>query len=79
MKTHIQKQKNDLALRLPKAFAEYLGLKQGSPVEITVRNGGILVTPLTKKFTLSELLKGVIPENIHSEIYTDPATGKEIW
>lgn len=79
MKTHIQKWGNSLALRIPKAFAECLGLKDGSLVEITLRDSGIHITPLTEKFTLSELLKGVTPENLHTEIDTSPATGKEVW
>lgn len=79
MQTHIQKWGNSLALCIPKVFAEEMDLKQDSLVEITLRDGEMLITPLTGQFTLSELLKGVTPENIHTEIDTSPATGKEVW
>ncbi|MCY3973574.1 MAG: AbrB/MazE/SpoVT family DNA-binding domain-containing protein [Candidatus Dadabacteria bacterium] len=79
MQAHIQKWGNSLALRIPKAFAEETNLKQDSLVEVSLQDGRILVAPLAGKFTLSELLKEVTPENIHTETDTGTAVGKEVW
>jgi len=35
-----------------------------------VIDGVIIITPTVKKYTLSELLAGVTPENLHGEVET---------
>ena len=42
-------------------------------------NVALIIVPLSGKFTLSELLKKVTPENIHTEADTTPAVGREFW
>lgn len=80
MKTHVQRWGNSLAVRIPKAFAEETGLQPDDEVEITLREGQIVLTPEKgKTYALDELLKGVTPENRHDEWDTGPTVGHESW
>ena len=79
METHIQKWGNSLALRIPKALAAEGHLEQGTPVEIKVENGAVVIRPKRKRKDLQELLAQVTPENIHPEIDFGPPVGKEVW
>ena len=80
MKVQIQRWGNSLALRIPKSFAIESKIKQGSVVEVSVSDGKIVVEPVTEPdYTLDELLAGVTKRNLHREIETGSATGKEAW
>lgn len=80
MKTRVQKWGNSLALRIPKSFASEVGLKSDSPVEISTEDGKLVITPVAEShLTLKQLLAKVIPENVHHEVETGPATGNEAW
>ena len=80
MQTRIQKWGNSLALRIPKAFATETHLEQGTLVEMVLLEGKLLVTPLRQEaVTLDALLQGVTPENLHHEVDTGPAVGREVW
>ncbi len=80
MKTRVQKWGNSLALRIPKSFADEVGLKKEVPVDISLDNGKIVITPAAKlKLNLDELLEQVTEDNIHGEWETGPAVGKETW
>jgi antitoxin MazE len=80
METTVQKWGNSLAVRIPKAFAEEAGVLAGSSVDISVADGQIVVRRLRQpKATLDELLGAVTPENIHAEVDTGPAVGREAW
>ena len=74
MKARVQKWGNSLALRIPKTFASEVGLDSNSPVEMSLRDGKLIVVPVDKpKFTLKELLAKVTEENLHDEVDTGPA------
>jgi len=80
MKTKVQRWGNSLAVRIPKAFAEEVGLEDDSPVEMRLFKGGLLVEPSAIwEPTLEELLDGVTDSNLHDEIDTGPAQGSEAW
>jgi len=80
MKTRVQKWGNSLALRIPKSFAAEVGLDPNSSVEMSLRDGKLVVFPTEKpKFTLRQLLAQVTEENLHHEIDTDPVVGGEVW
>jgi antitoxin MazE len=80
MKIRVQKWGNSLAVRLPKAFATEAGLREDAPVEMTLRDGQIVLRPLSPAPpTLADLLRGVTDENLHGEWDTGPAVGKEAW
>ncbi len=80
MRTRVQKWGNSLALRIPKPLADQAHITQGSLVEIKVVDDVLrieLVAP--EAYTLDSLLEGVTEENIHEEIDTGEAQGKEVW
>ena len=80
MRTRVQKWGNSLALRIPKSFAEEAGLKNSSPVDVSLVDGRLVIAPVRKpKWTLNELLAQVTPHNLHGEVDTGPAMGNESW
>jgi len=80
MKTKIQRWGNSLAVRIPKAFAEEVGLRDGSAVEIRIVKGGLLLEPAPPRpLTLDELLDGVNESNLNGEVDAGPARGLEAW
>ena len=80
MKTRVQKWGNSLALRIPKLLADEVGLRKEASVEISLADGKIVITPVTRQeLTLEQLLAGVTEENLHPEIDAGPAVGNETW
>ena len=80
MKTRIQKWGNSLALRIPKSFANEVGLRKEASVEVSLADGKLVITPVTeRKLTLKQLLAKVTKENLHHEVDTGIAVGNETW
>lgn len=80
MKTFVQQWGNSLALRIPKAFAHQTRIKKGSPVSLSVKNGRMVMKPLTRrKYTLQELVSKITPQNCHPETDWGKPMGKEVW
>jgi len=80
MKTRIQKWGNSLALRIPKAFANEVGLQRETSVEVSLADGKLVINPVTQpKPTLKQLLARVTKENLHHEVNTGSAVGNETW
>ena len=78
MKTRIQKWGNSLALRIPKPLADEAGLDENAEVELTMRDGQLIVQPAAH-FTLEALLAQITPENLHDEIDSGSPLGNEAW
>jgi antitoxin MazE len=80
MKTRVQKWGNSLALRIPKSFAAEAGLREDTAVELSLREGAIVIQAIARApLTLEELLRGITDENLHGEWQTGPAVGREAW
>jgi antitoxin MazE len=80
MRAKVQKWGNSLALRIPKAVAEIVGLTEGREVELVVEDGRLIVkTTRQRKYTLEELLAQVSEENRHDEVDWGPPMGNEVW
>ncbi len=80
MRSRVQKWGNSLALRIPKSFANEVGLQKETPVEVSLVDGKLVIIPLAEpKPTLEQLLAKVTKENLHHEVDTGPATGNEAW
>jgi antitoxin MazE len=80
MKVQVQKWGNSLALRIPKPLTVELHIEQGSTVDVTVRQGKLVISPAaTPEFTLAELLAKVTRRNLHQEVDAGPAAGREVW
>ena len=79
MQTKIQKWGNSLALRIPKAFALNINIRQNELVDLSIGDGRLIITPITeKKYSLKELLAGVSKDNLHEEFDTGSPVGKEL-
>ena len=58
-------------------WAKDNNIRNGSKVEVIMEKGKIVILP--QKKSLDDMLALVNEENIHSEVYTGYAMGKEAW
>jgi len=79
MRLQIKQWGNSLALRIPKAFAESIGLHNDSPVEVSLEEGQLVIRPAAPALALETLLAQITDDNRHGEVATGPATGQEAW
>jgi len=79
MQTQIGKWGNSLAVRIPGAYAKDLQLQEGMELDVTLMDGGILLRPRRKEYTLEELVARITPENRHGETDWGPPVGRESW
>jgi antitoxin MazE len=80
MKAKIQKWGNSLGVRIPKALAQEVALETDSEVDLSSRDGAIIISPIRQKtLSLRQLLSGVTEANLHHEIVSDGPEGKEAW
>lgn len=80
MRTRIQKWGNSLAVRIPKPFAEEARMAEDSTVDVSVRNGKLVVVAVEEaEYTLAELVAQITSENRHTETDTGKPVGNEIW
>jgi antitoxin MazE len=80
MKIQIQKWGNSLAVRIPKSFAQEAHIDRGTLVDLALEEGEIIIRPVVEpQYSLNELLAKVTKDNIHGEVDTGEAQGKEIW
>jgi len=80
MRARVQRWGNSLAVRIPKAFAEQVGLGENAAVDLSLANGGLLIERAPEDgATLEQLLAGVTDENLHHEVDTGAAVGNEVW
>jgi antitoxin MazE len=75
---------NSLAVRIPKSFADAIRASDGKRVELTVKNGALVLQPLAKprrkpRYALDELLAGMTRDNVPQEIDWGPPRGNEAW
>lgn len=80
MRTKVQRWGNSLAVRIPKPFAEEVGLDQSSTVDVSLLEGSLRIVPVREPvWTLEALLGKVTEENLHSEVDSGPPVGRETW
>ena len=80
MQTRVQKWGNSLGVRIPRGLAEEVGLVAGTEVNLSSKDGQLVVTPaLPTRLRLYDLLAGVSECNIHSSIDMGSAVGAEIF
>ena len=80
MRKKINKWGNSLGLRIPKLIAAEVGLEENSLVNLTIVNGSIVISPERETpLELEAMLKQVTEENLHGEVNTGPAIGREAW
>ena len=80
MRKKINKWGNSLGLRIPKLVAAEIGLEEDSLVNITTANGSIVISPARETpLKLKAMLDQVTEKNLHGEVNTGPAIGREAW
>lgn len=79
MQARIQKWGNSLALRIPRPFAAEAGLENESLVDLSVVDDRVVITPLSPRYSLEVLLRGVTKDNLHGEVETGAPSGNEAW
>jgi antitoxin MazE len=75
---------NSLAVRIPKSVATTIRATDGKRVELTIRNGVLVLQPLAKskrkpRYSLDELLSGMTRDNVPEEVDWGPPRGNEAW
>jgi antitoxin MazE len=79
MKAAIKKWGNSAAIRLPARILASVHIEIDTEVEITQKQGCIVISPITQHYHLDTLLNAITPSNCHDEIDTDNPIGKEAW
>ena len=80
MRTRVQRWGNSLAVRIPKSFAEEVGLQDDSPVDLRLSQGKLVLEPSSPPPpSLEDLLDGVRKSNLHAEFDSGPVQGREAW
>ena len=78
MMTKILKWGNSLGLRIPKSLAKELDIEPNSQVDITVKDGRLIIRPVPRPaYELVELLADVTQDNLHDEVEFGEPTGRE--
>ena len=80
MLTTIRKWGNSLGLRIPKSFAMEIGMEEGSTVDLALEDGELILRPVRRRaYRLGSLLVNIHRKNLHDEIATGEAEGREGW
>jgi antitoxin MazE len=79
MHTQIGKWGNSLAVRIPGTYAKDLDLKEGMDLDVSLVEGGILLSPQPRRYSLEELVSRITPENTHEETSWGETLGRETW
>ncbi len=80
MKTQLAKWGNSLAIRIPKPVADAAKLRSGDALDVDVEGpGAVSIRKPQHEPTLEDLVRGITPENRHSETDWGLPVGKELW
>ena len=79
MQTKVQRWGNSLAVRIPKAFADDMGLAEESAIDMELTDGALRLSPASPTYRLDDLLSEVTDDNLHQEVDTGRAVGQEVW
>jgi antitoxin MazE len=78
MLVQISRWGNSLGLRIPKSFAERIGVEEGSRVEVEMDDDRIIISPARPRYALKDLLVGMDPETMGEAFDWGPDVGREI-
>jgi len=80
VQTKIQRWGNSLGLRIPRALAEDAGVEAGAEVDLSIRDGELVVRPARRvKYRLGELVGKITAKNLHREVDAGKPVGREVW
>jgi antitoxin MazE len=67
-------------MRIPRLLAREAGVDVGSEVDLSIQGGDLVVKPARRRtYGLEELLRKITAKNIHNEVDTGAAVGREVW
>ncbi len=66
MRAQVSKWGNSLGVRIPKAYAEEVGLAEGATVEVNVSGRKLVLTPTHPECHPAKLVAGITPKNRHA-------------
>ncbi len=76
MRTRVRKWGNSLGVRIPSALAVDARLHEGAEVEVTIREGQLVIVPV---LSLAELVAGITPANLPDLDDGGAPRGGEQW
>ncbi len=76
MQAYVTKWGNSLGVRIPRVLAHEIGIHEGTPVDLSIKDHHIVIT---KGLTLQALVDQITLENRHTEIHSGGACGEEAW
>lgn len=77
--TQIAKWGNSLGLRLPKSVALEAQVGEGDRVNVSVKDGAIVVRRNRPSYSLEQLVAKITPRNRHNESDWGSPVGDEAW
>jgi antitoxin MazE len=77
--TQIAKWGNSLAVRLPKSVALEAQVDEGDTVDVSVKNGAIVIRPSRPTYSLEQLVAKITPRNRHDGTDWGTPAGREAW
>jgi antitoxin MazE len=78
--TQIAKWGNSLGLRLPKSVAREAKLDEGDAVDVSVKNGAIVVRAARRTYSIKTLVSKMTAHNRHKETsWGTTPVGRELW
>ncbi len=79
MKTLVQRWGSSLALRIPKAFAAKISVREGDEVEIRAdKKQPVVASRSARVYRLADLVAEIRPGNLHKEIAVPGSEGNDV-
>lgn len=80
MRVIVKKWGNSASVRIPAAIMEAARLSLDEAVDVREEGGRIVIEPIRpREYDLAQLLAGITPDNLHTEVSFGPAVGKEAF
>ena len=79
MEIRVKKWGNSASVRIPATLMESVHLKLNDAVDMREEDGRLIITPLRRDESaiLDDLVAAISPENLHDEVDTGAAVGRE--
>jgi len=80
--TRVQRWGNSQGLRLSKEVLADAGIEVGDAVDVTVRNGEVVIVPARRvrgRFDLGQLVSEIPADYEPREVDWGPPAGREVW
>lgn len=79
MRVTVKKWGNSASVRIPAAIMEAAHLELDEVVDVSEKDGQIIIAPLrAPEYALDDLIAGITPENLHEETEFGGPQGKEL-